>query len=64
MSEGVSTSEVVKRKKPEMQKVTIGIEVAGEKGGIKLGCVEEEWIATLSLKEILEKVKEAIKKIE
>lgn len=64
MSKGIPTVEVMMQKKPKMQKVTIGIEVENEKGGMVIGCVKEEWLATLSVKEILEKVKEAIKEIE
>ena len=60
----VRTADVVNRKKPKMQRITIGIEVENEKGGMVIGCVEEEWLATLTAKEILEKVKEAINEIE
>lgn len=60
----VKASEILMRKRPKMQKVTIGIEVENEKGGIVIGCVKEEWLATLTMKEILEEVKEAIKEIE
>ncbi|GAH25060.1 unnamed protein product [marine sediment metagenome] len=62
--EGVHATDIAKRKKPKMQKVTIGIEVENEKGGIVIGCVKGEWLATLSSKEILEMVKEAINEIE
>ena len=62
--ESVKASDILMRKKPEMQKITIGIEVGSEKGGLKFGCIKEEFLATLTLKEILEIVKEAIGKIE
>ena len=57
-------SEIGKRRKLEMQKVIIRVEVEDEKGGKVSGFKEEEWLASVSVHEVLEKVMEAIKEIE
>ena len=62
--EGVRTADVAKRKKPEMQKITIRVEVENEKGEKVSGYNEEEWLASISVDEVLEKTFEAINRIE
>ena len=47
-----------------MQKVTIKIEVTDEKGRVTSGYKEEDWLASISVDEVLVKVMEAIKEIE
>jgi len=60
---GVQATEVVKRKKPEMQKVKIKIVVESEKE-IRDGVIEEEWLANMTMTEVMEQIIEAIKEIE
>lgn len=60
----VKASEILKRKKPEMQKVTIRVEVEDEKGKKMRGFKNEEWLASVSIHEVLGKVMEAIGEIE
>ena len=62
--EGVRTADVAKRKKPEMQKITIRVEVEDEKGKKVSGYKEEQWLASISVDEVLEKTFEAINRIE
>ena len=60
----VKTSDILMRKKPKMQKILIRVEVTDEKGRVTSGYKEEDWLASISVDEILEKAFEAIGKIE
>ena len=60
----VRTADVAKRKKPEMQKIIIRVEVEDEKGKKVSGYKEEEWLASIPVDEVLEKTFEAIKNYE
>ena len=61
---GVRAVNLVKRKKPEMQKITIRVEVEDEKGKKVSGYKEEQWLAITPIDEVLEKTFEAINGIE
>ncbi|MCK4649471.1 hypothetical protein KAT51_08100 [bacterium] len=63
-SEDIKASDILRRKKPELQKILIQIEVIDEKGKATSGHIEEEWLASISVDEVLVKVMEAIKEIE
>lgn len=60
----VKASDILRRKRPAMQKILIRVEVTDEKGRITSGYKEEDWLASVSVHEVLEKVFEAIKEIE
>jgi len=60
----VRVADVAKRKKPEMQKITIRVEVEDENGKKVSGYKEEEWLASISVDKVLEKTFEAIGEIE
>ena len=62
--EGGHAADVVKRKPPKMQKIIIRVEVEDEKGKKVSGYNEEEWLASISVDEVLEKTFEAINRIE
>ena len=58
--EGARTADLAKRKKPEMQKIIIRVEVEDEKGKKVSGYKEEEWLAITPVDEVLEKTFETI----
>jgi len=62
--EGVRTADLVKRKKPKMQKIIIRVEVEDEKGKKVSGYKVEEWLAIIPIDEVFEKTIEAIKNYE
>ena len=59
----VKASEILKRKKPAMQKVKIKIIVESEKE-TRDGIIEDEWLASMSMTEVMEKIIEAVEEIE
>ena len=61
--EGVHAADIVKRKKPEMQKIIIQVEVENESGKKVSGYIGEEWLAIIPVDEVLEKTFEAIKEM-
>lgn len=60
----MKASEILMRKKPKMQKVTIRVEVEDEKGEKVSGYKREGWLASVSVDEVLAMVFEAIEEIE
>jgi hypothetical protein len=61
---GVRSADVPKRKKLEMQKIIIRVEVEDEKGKKVSGYKEEEWLASVPIDKVLEKTFEAINETE
>lgn len=61
---GVRTADVAKRKKPEMQKIIIRVELEDERGKKVSGYKEEQWLASVSVDEVVEKTFEAINEID
>lgn len=64
MKRGVHVADLPTYKKPKMQKVIIRVEVEDEKGEKVSGFKNDEWLASVSIHEVLEKAFEAIGKIE
>lgn len=60
--EGIHVADLANRKKPKTRKVTITV-IAEDELNEEVYLEVDDWLATLTLKEILESVKEAIKEI-